>query len=227
MPELFAATIVHLERLPSRYALIELKAPSSWTHKAGQYANLRFDNDQAHRPYSIASHPRSDGILQFCIQLNDPKLIEFLDQCVLGKTEIGISHAGGRFHNPPLEQDALFIAGGSGITPLKAIIEDRLANGSKAQMTLLYGCADDLSIPYYQELKTLAEQHPDQLTVRFFAEDIIMQRAEAGRPVTYLSSYIKPGVDYLMCGPPTMLEASRKLLQDAGIADQSIHQDRY
>jgi ferredoxin-NADP reductase len=228
-------TLVQFERLGDRYAVLQIKPNSnSWKHNPGQYTEIGFSEGEKplNKIYSIASAVRDDGVLDFCIQLNDVDLLEASKTWVLAKTEFKLAPAAGNFHVPPYQRPVVLLAGGSGITPLKAILEDRVYNGGKdlAQTVLLFGCSDDEEIPFHEELRRLAASRPAQVIVRFFAEKKIAKddkRAEAGRPMAVLDTYVSPDSDYLMCGPPPFLNATRAHLIQAGIPAEQIHQDRY
>ncbi|MBC7659078.1 MAG: FAD-dependent oxidoreductase [Chitinophagaceae bacterium] len=231
MPPHFLATLVHYERIGERYGILRLKPEGEqWTHNPGQYTKILFGTGALSfaKTYSIASAMRADGVLDFCIQLNDPQLLDDEKQWEVGKTQFSLTKPAGKFYLPNYASPVILLAGGSGVTPLKAILEDRLTNGDpKALSLLLYGCGDDAEIPFHDDLKSLSARH-SQFAVRFFAEKRAdKSRAEVGRPLDVLSTLIDTKAEYLMCGPPSFMEAARAQLTQAGISSQQIHQDRY
>ena len=237
MTQKIVATLVHFERTGDRYAILRLKPErNSWKHKPGQYTEITFaeGNEPLSKIYSIGSALRADDELDFCIQWNDPQLEKLARSWQVNKTEFLLQPAAGNFHIPPYDKSVVLLAGGSGITPLKAILEDRLYNAGKekdaAETVLLYGCSDDHEIPFYEELKKLADQNPGRVVLRFFAEKILAKgqsRAEPGRPLAVIGPYLNADAEYLMCGPPPFLDAVRAALLLAKIPTEQIHQDRY
>ena len=227
-----SATLVRFEQLGDRYTTLHIQPQKdSWSHKPGQYTEIQFGvGDKAFsKVYSIAS--ASQEFLDFCIQMNDPRLLDAMTTWIPGETRFLIKPAAGHFYIPPYEAPVVLIAGGSGITPLKAIVEDRVAGARDAAHTLLlYGCADDKEIPFFDELNRLAAASKNLVHVRFFAEHILNRgssRAEFGRPLSVLNQYVSYESEYLMCGPPPFMEATRAALIKAGISPQQIHQDKY
>lgn len=237
MAQKIMATLVHFERTGDRYAVIRLKPQTNnWKHKPGQYTEITFGEgpDALTKTYSIGSAMRADDSLDFCMQWNDPQLSELAKSWQTGQTEFGLSPAAGHFHIPSYKRSVVLLAGGSGITPLKAILEDRMYHAGKGQdsarSVLLYGCSDDQDIPFHDALKALADRHADRITLRFFAERLLAKdggRAEVGRPLSALATYLTADAEYLMCGPPPFLDAARAVLLQAQIPAEQIHQDRY
>lgn len=237
MTQKIMATLVHFERTGDRYAVLRLKPErSSWKHKPGQYTEITFSEgkDPLSKIYSIGSALRDDEVLDFCIQWNDPQLVELSKGWRVNTSAFALQPAAGNFHIPPYNTPVVLLAGGSGITPLKAILEDRLYKAGKskdsAETVLLYGCSDDQEIPFYEELKNLAVRNPGKVTVRFFAEKILVKdrsRAEPGRPLSAIAAYLNANAEYLMCGPPPFLDSARASLLQSKIPAEQIHQDRY
>ncbi len=225
------ASLIHYERLGERYAILKLRPEGkSWAHKPGQYTEIQFGEGDAafSKIYSIAT--ASQDSLEFCIQMNDARLLEAAKQWQSGQGLFQIKAAAGNFYNPPHETSVVLIAGGSGVTPLKAIFEDRITHDSSLSTTLLYGCGDDKEIPFFTELRKWELDSKGRAKVRFFAEHIVDQaggRAELGRPLNVLNEYVDFAAEYLMCGPPPFMEATRAALIKAGVSPLQIHQDKY
>lgn len=232
MTHKISAVLERFERLGERYAILQIKPEKElWSHRPGQYTEIEFGEGEKafHKVYSIAS--AHNELLDFCIQWNDPQLLESALHWKIGVTTFHLKPAAGNFYVPPHQTPVVLIAGGSGVTPLKAILEDRAKQDNKAAKTvLLYGCSDDNEIPFHDELTRIAKNTTGSVDVRFFAEhqlDKSNSRAEPGRPLQVLSQYLDFDTEYLMCGPPPFMEATRAALIKAGISPQQIHQDRY
>jgi ferredoxin-NADP reductase len=218
--------ITKMEPVGARYAVLGISPDHGDPppQRAGQYTKITFspEKDPLSNIYSIASAPRADGSFDLCVQLNDDRLKSWLDGVQPGKTWVEYTEPAGNFFIPPEDRTAVLIAGGSGITPLKAILEERA--GRNAPTILLYGCADDEAIPFFDELSALKSAATQ---IWIFAEKIVTARASHGRPQQKLGVFIDPLSHYLMCGPPAFMEAIREELSAAGIDADHIHQDRY
>jgi ferredoxin-NADP reductase len=223
----FRASVRRIKYVGRRYAIVEALVSPEFIHSPGQFTKVIFEDNEGtfERYYSIASAPRGNGSFELCLILDDQRTRQLVTGWALGST-FRCSAPGGRFTIPHKDRPVVGIAGGSGITPLKAIIEDRLQHGVTAPTVLLYGCQNDVEIPFYEDLKELASEHPS-FHLQIFADQISLGRALAGRPLDQLDRYIIPNADYLLCGPPAFMEAARELLVQRGVAPDAIHQDRY
>ncbi len=222
----FQATIEGLQLVGHRYVVLTLKSPASFHFYAGQYTQLEFSDldGRFKKYYSIASAPRSDHTFELCLLVDDTRVWQWIRSQSLGQT-VRVAPAAGNFHRPHPERRVIMIGGGSGITPLKALFEARAQDLQSASTILLYGCQNDGEIPFYHELLAQTARHP-KMAVHFFAEDLITQRAQQGRPLDQLHKFIDSEADYLLCGPKGMMESAHDLLIAQGIPPSHIHRDR-
>ncbi|GAA2496461.1 ferredoxin reductase family protein [Streptomyces longisporus] len=113
---------------------------------------------------------------------------------------------------------SLLIAGGVGVTPIRAILED-----IEGHAVVIYRVASDRDAVLYDELRELAvakgaELHlvtgppvPDRLAPR-----------ELARLVPDIGDR-----DVFLCGPPPMMNAVLRSLDDLGVPKQQIHFERF
>ncbi len=212
-----------------RYVILTLKAPASFVFRAGQYTQVEFSDldGRFQKYYSIASAPRQDHSFDLCLLVGDTRVWQWLRNQNLGQV-VRVAPAGGNFHVPAIEKNVVMLGGGSGVTPLKAMLEARSQSPSCGETILLYGCQNDAEIPFYHELLAQVGLQP-RTQVEFYAEEVLWRRAKAGRPLDRLSSLAPQyqTADYLLCGPPGMMAAAQELLEGIGIAASQIHRDRF
>lgn len=232
--QLITATIHALESLGPKYLLVQLQPNQSYPYQPGQYCFVHFQDQEGDfkRPYSIASAPNPNNRLEFClIQNSDPRTIQALSSLKIGDL-LSISPAKGRFQRPNPDRNAVFIAGGSGITPLRSMIQCRLEDSQqpavKPSTTLVYGCEDAGECPYLEDFQRLTGKTPGfELLVYTQRNDQNLAGLHFGLPTDGLHQAIDPEADYFMCGPPAMLDECRKILSKAGIAEDQIFIDQY
>jgi NAD(P)H-flavin reductase len=143
MSELHALPLLSVEPIAARQALLVVDASGSAVHRGhtapGQYLQLGLFDDDVPRPAAIASRPGSSR-LEFLLKGNDERIARILSlqpgERVRASAPLGrgfpLDHARGR--------DVWMFAVGSGIAPLKAVVErileERTAFG---EVVLHYG----------------------------------------------------------------------------------------
>ena len=221
------AIVRAIQYVGRRYVVIEALGSEDMAHGPGQFTKVTFEDHEGtyDRFYSIASSTRPDGSFELCIILDDLRLRELIANWQMGTIFI-CSRPSGKFHVPSYDRNVVCVAGGSGITPLRAIIEDRVQNHAAGQTVLLYGCQRDDEIPFYESLEVLSRLS-SRLNLEFFADENPLRRARTGRPLDHLQAFILKDADYLLCGPPAFMEAAQLLLTGSGVSKDVIHRDRY
>jgi len=120
----------------------------------------------------------------------------------------------------------LLIAGGIGITPLRALIEEIPAK--KDAITLIYRARSWEDVVFRGELEKLIRDR------RGIIHYLIGQRGTPAMPHDPLSAQtirrLVPDVesrDIFVCGPASMMERVREVLRTIGVPDQQIHFERF
>ncbi|WP_432038593.1 ferredoxin reductase family protein [Streptomyces cucumeris] len=117
----------------------------------------------------------------------------------------------------------LMIAGGAGITPIRALFETLPGRGG--DLTLLYRArsVDDLAL--WGELKQIANERGARLLYAVNGPDGARPEITAERLRSLL-----PDVedhDVYVCGPPGLAEHAYEALREAGVPDRRIHHESF
>jgi ferredoxin-NADP reductase len=153
--------VVETHHATPRTKSLFLDVPGWEGHKAGQHVDVRLtaeDGYQAQRSYSIASAPEEESVELVVERLDDGEVSPYLtDELRTGdKLELR-GPIGGWFTWEVREGGPLFfVAGGSGIAPLAAMIRHRAAAGSEAPCRLLYSSRSREETIFADELDRLA-----------------------------------------------------------------------
>ncbi|MEA2126588.1 MAG: hypothetical protein QOI80_3370 [Solirubrobacteraceae bacterium] len=119
----------------------------------------------------------------------------------------------------------LLIAGGVGITPLRALFEDLPA--SPGQLTLLYRAVDEPDVVFRRELEGLASARGAMLQVVLGDHRDPANRALLGP--AHLRGLV-PDVrtrDIYVCGPPAMTAMTEESLRTLRVPRRQIHVERF
>jgi predicted ferric reductase len=199
---------------------------SSFPAQAGQFALLRFwaagFKSQAH-PFSISKAPDGE-YLRFSIK----KLGDFtsaVHNSLRPGVPVIIDGPHGVFTEEKcLGDKALLIAGGIGITPLRALAERFQALGKNC--VLLYANRSQKDIVFRRELAEL--EGLGGLTVHHVLSDGGDWRGEKGRVDAGLIKRLVPDAaerDAFLCGPPPMMEDLLAALMSLGVSRTRIHSE--
>lgn len=137
----FKAVIESVENVHGDIRVFRLKPAVPYAYEAGQYAYIAF-NDLPPRPYSIASRPGQD-VLEVHIKRGvSSASAHIMDDVKAGDTAM-LSEPQGHSTYKSAQGDAvLAIAGGLGIAPLKAIIEQAMYEEYALPIILYWGTAE-------------------------------------------------------------------------------------
>jgi ferredoxin-NADP reductase len=119
------------------------------------------------------------------------------------------------------QRDVLLVAGGVGITPLRALFES-LPLEPGQDLLLLYRARTPADVLFREELDRIAAGRGAR--VRYLVGDGI------GPLSPELFHRLVPGLldrDVYLCGPPGLAAAVRRALRDAGLADHELHEERF
>ena len=115
--------------------------------------------------------------------------------------------------------EKIFIGGGAGIAPLRAMIHSLLEAGATERIHLWYGARNEREVPYQDEMEALAQRHPNFCWRVAYSEPDI-----AGHRMVHEAVYQEllrnhpqaRDCDFYVCGPPGMLAATRQMLNVLG-----------
>jgi ferredoxin-NADP reductase len=192
--------------------------------EAGQSAMIGPADREKRVPYSIASAPaetRTSRRLDFLIKFEPSGRWGRQFDVVQTGDELAVDGPFGSFLFPatPHEQRFLFIAGGTGIAPIRAMIQQASLTGVPGQMRLLYSAktADDFA--YLPELRELAAQRGLGLRLHVTREASESEHFARGRiSVAQIAPLVDdPATLCFVCGPASMVDAVPQMLLELGI----------
>lgn len=218
-PPFWYATVVGHEMCGPDVAILTLRPNQPYPYVAGQYATLESPRlPQVWRPYSMASAPRLDQVLEFHVRaigrggLSDALVSAAPGDLVrVGPPQGTVTLASAS------SQASLFIAGGTGWSTVKALLGQRARDARlRFASHLIVGCRP--GEPYDPFFDTFVGRLPDTgMTLVHSADDLLAQLAPHRLPTREL--------DVFLAGPPGLVEAATTLLSVAGVDRRRIHHD--
>ncbi len=187
----------------------------------GQFFRWRFLTRSlwwSSHPYSLSAAPGQDVLRITVKDLGDHS--QALARLRPG-TRVFAEGPYGAFTGADSDRGVLLLAGGVGITPLRALFATL-----PGPVTLIYRASSERDVVFRDELDAIAAARGS--TVHY----LIGSRAEiGGDPLSprVLRSLV-PGLDdrdVYVCGPPGMTSASVRALRAAGVPKRSIHRESF
>ena len=200
------------------------ETPLAWT--AGQFLNYKLEDPQpdersTRRFFSIASAPFEENI-QITTKFVPGDGSTFKRD--LQKLEVGDSieanGPSGEFIIDDPQKEYIFIAGGIGVTPFRAILKDLEHNNLHPKITLLYANRDN-NFVFKDEFTELLEKDTN-LSIHYFVDP---QRIDETAIKQYVPNLLTSV--FYVSGPEPMVEAFEKMLAQMGVLDENIKRDYF
>ena len=208
---------------------IEGKKMNKFKARAGQFVIVRFWSKgfrwQAH-PFSISCLPDGKAIRITIKQLGD--FTNTIPNLQTG-TPVYIDGPHGIFNAGRCgSSKVLMIAGGIGITPIRSVAEELIAE--KHEVVILYANRDEKSIVFRKELDDLMASSSGKLQVFHILSNNPGWNGEKGHIDLEKIKRLVPDVldrKVYLCGPPQMMKTVRKILVQFGLAKSNIFYERF
>jgi ferredoxin-NADP reductase len=216
----------------ARIVRLELKG-SEFSYVAGQAVLAGRPGNPARRQYSISVAPeeaKSSRVLELLVGTNATgALPNDLPDRPGESVEIEGPVGDLVFPSNPARRGFVFVAGGTGIAPLRAMVGHALRRGL-GPICVLYSARTPEEFAYGHELRALARLGRIGLTQ-------IVTRADCGLDWSGLRGRItphalapcigEPGTHYFICGPASFVATVRRILQQFGVPAADIRIEGY
>lgn len=218
-PALRRAEILENRRVTPVTWIMKIHAPDvAPTMQAGQFVNLETTQSLVpllRRPMSIHRIVRHQGVATgFCVLYDviGPGT-RALSEMRKGQRISFIGPLGNVIGVKPDTRRAVLVAGGIGVGPIKAVVEDLQSRGIR-DITVCYGSRDaDHSVPVEDVapngVRLLVRTDDGSVGRKGFVTEDVADLIEKGR--------LTPGDYVFTCGPHAMFQALRDLLRKHGI----------
>ena len=198
---------------------------------AGQAAALAVDSVEA-TPYSISSAPFEtirEGWLEFLVKVDGSSRFGARVERLADGTHVDVSGPVGSFTTAGVPPGAamLFIAGGTGIAPLRSMIHQAIAEGHQGRLSLVYSARTPDEFAYLADLRALVrdDRLAMTLTLTGHSDNWLYARGRTG--TGHLAEHVQPDVVAFVCGPPAMVAEVPGALQSLGVAPGSIRTENW
>jgi Na+-transporting NADH:ubiquinone oxidoreductase subunit F len=224
----YKALVVENKRLNSTVCHIRLKLlePREIGFKAGQY--LEIDVDGTKKGYfSIASPPSDRYAVELCVKNTGGTASTFLWNLKKDDTvSFNAPHFILRQHTL---WAALFVAGGTGIAPMRSMLRTLFEQKTQKHLTLIFGVKNQEDVFYFDEFSALEEQYENFRFLPTIEEPNSAWKGERGTVVDVLNRLTMSFEEReaYICGGSGMIEAVKKSLLAKGCSDDRIYREDF
>ena len=210
----------------------------------GVWENKATTREPVIRAYSMANYPNEKGIMKFNIRIASPppgtdfppgEMTSYIFNLKEGE-KLTIFGPFGDFFAEDTDNEMIFIGGGAGMAPMRSHIFDQLLRlNSNRKITFFYGARSLREMFYTEEYDALAEKYAN-FNWHVALSDPLPEDNWGGYTGfihqvihdQYLKNHDAPeDCEYYMCGPPMMMDACFKMLDDLGVEPEAIKFDDF
>ncbi|MDX1693910.1 MAG: 2Fe-2S iron-sulfur cluster binding domain-containing protein [Ketobacteraceae bacterium] len=229
-----AGVISNGRKLTHDIAALTIELETPLTFAAGQYALLSVPGliDEA-RSYSFATAPAVGGNQQiefYIRQVPGGEMSTWAQGTGLKGKNVMVEGPFGDFYLRDGSSPLLCIAGGSGLAPVKSLLEDALNYKCTRDVVFLFGARTRKDLYCLDEIRRLETEWAGKLTfVPVLSEEPADSHWEGRRGLvtSFIKDYLDDGAQAYMCGPPPMLDAAEVELLNLGMSDDRIFSDKF
>ncbi len=228
----YQARLARVETLTetTKHFEFEVIHPTPFAFTAGQFVSLylRRNDNEDNRAYSIASAPNRNRF-DFCLnRVPGGYFSNYL--CDLSpNATVDFEGPFGFFvlRQPP--RDSVFIATGTGIAPIRGMLQELFANGCEWQVWLIFGVRYADTILYRQEFEELAARQPNFHFWPTLSRPPADWNGHRGHVQEHVEQLVaeRPDLDAYVCGLKAMVDDVRQRLKARGFDRKQIRYEKY
>lgn len=242
--QFYPLTVAAVEAETDNAIKVSFEVPDTlrdtFSYRQGQYLTLQspVNGEATRRSYSICSGI-NDKAMQVAIKRVEGGVFSnFANDSLQCGTAIDVMPPQGNFYtelDPAQARDYLFIAAGSGITPVVSNIKSILETEPGSSVTLLYGNQRTNTMMFRETLSFLKNRYMTRfhwvniLSKEDQGADVLNGRlnnrkgAELNRRLIKLGRYD----EYFICGPESMISEVSRGLRGVGVEEEHVHYELF
>jgi Na+-transporting NADH:ubiquinone oxidoreductase subunit F len=217
-----------------RFSLI---IPPEIKIKAGQYIQVKTRpygkiKDSVFRAYSVSSSPSEKGFLELIVRKVPGGICTtYMHDYLEAGDDVILTGPYGEFYIHEGADKYIFIAGGSGLAPIKSIVFDLMEKGSDKEMHFFFGAVSKKDLYYYDLFRQIEKKHRNFHYYPSLSRpaDGDEWKGETGLITDIVAKHIKSSEKShaYLCGSPGMIDACVKVLEQTGFDESMIFYDKF
>ncbi|WP_405758995.1 MULTISPECIES: globin domain-containing protein [unclassified Streptomyces] len=228
-PAVWPATVVHRLSRGHGIAEITVRPHLPYAYAAGQYVSLETPwCPKQWRYYSPANAPREDGTLTFHVRAVPGGTVS---DALVRRTAVGDvlrlgPPMGDMVLDAAVHSDLLCVAGGTGLAPIRALIEEVARRGGRHQVDLFFGARTGSELYAVNDMLRMAQRH-HWLTLRGAVSHEHVPGIRGSLPHVLAEYGPWYQHDCFLSGPASMVASASETLTFHGTLPDHIHHDPF
>ncbi|MFJ5607879.1 globin domain-containing protein [Streptomyces sp. NPDC093221] len=226
-PPWWQAEIVSHELRTPDVAVVTVRPDQPYAFLAGQYTMVETPWwPRIWRNYSFAAAPRDDGLLTFHIRAVPAG---WVSNALVGRARPGDvvrlgPPSGSMVADHASDDGMLCLGGGTGIAPIKALVEDVARHGRRRPVEVFYGARRTSDLYDLDTMLRMQREH-SWLSVRTVVADTPSDALSGPLPDAVRAHGPWEAYDAYLSGPPGMIRSSVDTLVRIGMPSHRIRHD--
>lgn len=229
-PAWWPAKVVEHVRLDPETAVVRVETPSKVPYEPGQYVSVETPQRMRMWRYlSPANAPRQDNTIDFHIRTVDGG---WVSRGIVGHTRVGDvwrigAPLGNLWANPTADRPILMVAGGTGVAPMRAVIDALSRRDKRPEVTMFFGGKSEKYLYNLEELRYFADQHA-WFSVNPVTDDGSLEDGMTGTLAEVVTSKgAWADHDVLVAGSPQMIRSTVSKMLVEGTPFDRISYDSF
>lgn len=230
-PAVWMARVMEHQRIDQDLAIVRVQTSQPVPYLAGQYVSVETpQRPRMWRSMSPANAPGSDCVMEFHVRTVPGG---WVSRAIVSHARVGdvwrIGPPMGQMTlDPRSRSDLLMVAGGTGLAPARAIIEQLTHEGTDRKVCLFVGGRSWTDLYDVDRLRRAAQEYPWLTVVPVVEDDGRRYGAETGTLAEVVSRYgAWADREVVVAGSPPMVRSTVSAMLDAGTSFSRIHYDPY
>ena len=234
---LFSSTVESTLDLTYDIKEIRLKLDDSEeiSQRPGQYVQIQAPSPDGpvFRAYSISSPTYEPTVVEMNVRLIPGGIGSTYLHNLNVDDKVAFTGPYGEFYlNEDPSVEIICVGGGAGMAPMKNIIYTIYDRWPDRSCWLFFGCRTTRDIFYLEQFKKLQREHLNFHVVYALSDELEPDEkwdGETGFIHLSADKHLEPGAprQAFLCGPPLMIEAVTRVLEEKGIRPDDIFYDEF
>lgn len=233
--ESFKTKVTHIQNLTHDIKLVrfELLNGKTINFKPGQFVEIMIPGVEETRAYSIASNPKHTNYIELIIRqvykgMGTTFIHKALDN---GDTIKMIGPFGDFYLNEESDRDIIAIAGGSGMAPMRSIIDYLADRKMPRKFTYFFGALQERDLFYTEEFREIEKKFKNFKYIPALSNKAETDNwdGDEGLITEVLDKYSGDlsNKEAYLCGSAGMINACIKVLLEHGMPEENISFDKF